>query len=274
MTEFTFFYTLLKNELFPNRKKSRDPTNFHSWARSVSTPQIDEPSDADLVYMSAMLEPPHIWSRLKTEGECERTSKTERSGIRSPDPSVFFVIATDTQRREEIYSEASSTPAGCVIASHCPESVIALTDVNPGYTCSPQNKCMSVWVGHAPTCPCSIFTPPPAPRHTGKECRERRSGAAGRVAACRTQFSLVAANKVFHCGVSRGPADTVSVLGVPVPGPDPADPQQPGQGQTLSGSKRMAGLPQRTGFWFLSSKKIERIEGRRERSCEQRTFPA
>ncbi|GAA6071468.1 uncharacterized, partial [Tachysurus ichikawai] len=87
-------------------------------------------------------------------------------------------------------------------------------------------------------------------------------------------FSLVAANKVFHCGVSRGPADTVSVLGVPVPGPDPADPQQPGQGQTLSGSKRTAGLPQRTGFRFLSSRKIERIERRRERSCEQRTFPA
>lgn len=27
-----------------------------------STPQIDEPSDADLLYMAATLEPPHIWS--------------------------------------------------------------------------------------------------------------------------------------------------------------------------------------------------------------------
>lgn len=26
-----------------------------------STPQIDEPSDADLLYMAATLEPPHIW---------------------------------------------------------------------------------------------------------------------------------------------------------------------------------------------------------------------
>lgn len=54
------------------------------------------------------------------------------------------------------------------------------------------------------------------------------------VCFCCLKFSLVAVNKVFHCGVSRGPADTVSVLGVPVPGPDPADPQQPGQGQRSS----------------------------------------
>lgn len=73
----------------------------------------------------------------------------------------------------------------------------ALRDVNPGYTCSPQNKCMSVWVGRAQTCPCSIFTPPPAPRHTGKECRERRSGAAGRVAACRTQVTCFTALNRF-----------------------------------------------------------------------------
>lgn len=61
------------------------------------------------------------------------------------------------------------------------------------------------------------------------------------VCFCCLKFSLVASNKVFQCGVSRGPADTVSVLGVPVPGPDPADPQQPGQGQTLfvSNQKRL-----------------------------------
>ncbi|KAM7379445.1 hypothetical protein PAMP_004994 [Pampus punctatissimus] len=30
-----------------------------------STPQIDEPSDADLLYMAATLEPPHIWSGVR-----------------------------------------------------------------------------------------------------------------------------------------------------------------------------------------------------------------
>lgn len=30
--------------------------------RNCSTPQIDEPSDADLLYMAATLEPRHIWS--------------------------------------------------------------------------------------------------------------------------------------------------------------------------------------------------------------------
>lgn len=30
--------------------------------RNGSTPQIDEPSDADLLYMAATLEPRHIWS--------------------------------------------------------------------------------------------------------------------------------------------------------------------------------------------------------------------
>lgn len=78
------------------------------------------------------------------------------------------------------------------------------------------------------------------------------------VCFCCLKFSLVAANKVFHCGVSRGPADTVSVLGVPVPGPDPADPQQPGQGQTLSGSNRTPALPQQTGFRLLRSRKKPR----------------
>lgn len=37
-----------------------------------STPQIDEPSDADLLYMAATLEPPHIWSGvhlLKNRGQ-------------------------------------------------------------------------------------------------------------------------------------------------------------------------------------------------------------
>lgn len=29
------------------------------------TPQIDEPSDADLLYMAATLEPPHIWSGVR-----------------------------------------------------------------------------------------------------------------------------------------------------------------------------------------------------------------
>lgn len=31
-----------------------------------STPQIDEPSDADLLYMAATLEPPHIWSGVRS----------------------------------------------------------------------------------------------------------------------------------------------------------------------------------------------------------------
>ncbi|KAK2870337.1 hypothetical protein Q8A67_024729 [Cirrhinus molitorella] len=40
-------------------------------ARSISAPQIDEPSDADLLYMSATLEPRHIWSLLERERERE-----------------------------------------------------------------------------------------------------------------------------------------------------------------------------------------------------------
>lgn len=88
------------------------------------------------------------------------------------------------------------------------------------------------------------------------------------VCFCCLKFSLVAANKVFHCGVSRGPADTVSVLGVPVPGPDPADPQQPGQGQR---SNQTATLPHWTVLQHSNEerKQIPHGESRHEEFCSQ-----
>lgn len=46
------------------------------------------------------------------------------------------------------------------------------------------------------------------------------------VCFCCLKFSLVAGNKAFYCEVVESIADTVSVLGVPVPGPKPTDPQQ------------------------------------------------
>lgn len=77
---------------------------------------------------------------------------------------------------------------------------------------------------------------------------------------------------MFQCGVSRGPADTVSVLGVPVPGPDPADPQQPGQGQTLFSSNRTATLPHRTVFQGFAACKKKKGSRSRTGSARREVF--
>lgn len=56
---------------FPRASWELSSTNFrlYQWlgltTPQCSTPQIDEPSDADLLYMAATLEPPHIWSGVR-----------------------------------------------------------------------------------------------------------------------------------------------------------------------------------------------------------------
>lgn len=110
------FHTLLSlPRLHPSRRPSPSSSSFPSSAaeisvcasgaawrdRNCSTPQIDEPSDADLLYMAATLEPRHIWSGvslLRNRGQlqpepAEPSAALEGSPPASlPSPRVHFLM--------------------------------------------------------------------------------------------------------------------------------------------------------------------------------------
>ncbi|KAF2985170.1 hypothetical protein EK904_007484, partial [Melospiza melodia maxima] len=58
--------------------------------RNCSTPQIDEPSDADLLYMAATLEPRHIWSGvslLRNRGQLQPEPAEPSAALKGSPPA-------------------------------------------------------------------------------------------------------------------------------------------------------------------------------------------